>query len=170
LIQRLSRLYADGEPTLGVSTRSLARSLGCRLRSAATVLRRLLAECFAAGMSTESVLATMFASPALNVVVLAMSFALFPASVALLKLATVLLLILVFAPLMAGRQQPSDAVIACPVEISVSETLGHASLSIARTYAKSFWYVFRIAFSLMLLAAVLGALVVELLPVQSLLA
>src|ERR1700732_3459969 len=49
---------------------------------------------FASGMSTESVFATMFASPALNAVVLAMSFALFPASVALLKLATALLLIL----------------------------------------------------------------------------
>ncbi len=33
---------------------------------------------YASGMSTESVLAAMFASPALNVVVLAMTFALFP--------------------------------------------------------------------------------------------
>jgi uncharacterized membrane protein YraQ (UPF0718 family) len=123
---------------------------------------------FAAGISTESVLATMFASPALNIVVLAMSFALFPASVALLKLATVLLLILVFAPLVAGRQQPRGAVIPCAVETTVSETWGQALRSIARTYAKSFWYVFRIAFPLMLLAAVLGALVVELLPVQAL--
>jgi uncharacterized membrane protein YraQ (UPF0718 family) len=123
---------------------------------------------FAAGMSTESVLATMFASPALNVVVLAMSFALFPASIALLKLATVLLLILVFAPLAAGRLQPQTAAIACPVDISVSETWGQALLSTARTYAKSFWYVFRIAFPLMLLAAFLGALVVELLPVSAL--
>src|SRR5882762_3724343 len=53
---------------------------------------------YAAGMSRESVLAAMFASPALNVVVLAMTFALFPAKVALLKLATVLFLIFVFAP------------------------------------------------------------------------
>src|SRR6266446_5265760 len=51
---------------------------------------------YASGMSTESVLAAMFASPALNVVVLAMTFALFPAPVALLKLATVLFLIFVF--------------------------------------------------------------------------
>ena len=47
---------------------------------------------YASGMSTESVLAAMFASPALNVVVLAMTFALFPPPVALLKLATVLFL------------------------------------------------------------------------------
>ncbi len=125
---------------------------------------------FASGMSTESVFATMFASPALNAVVLAMSFALFPASVALLKLATALLLILVFAPLVAARQQPKDAAIACSIEITVAETWGQALLNIARTYAKSFWYVFRIAFPLMLLAAVLGALVIELLPAQALFA
>jgi hypothetical protein len=47
----------------------------------APIARGLLAS----GMSTESVLATMFASPALNVVVLAMTFALFPAPVALLR-------------------------------------------------------------------------------------
>jgi uncharacterized membrane protein YraQ (UPF0718 family) len=123
---------------------------------------------YASGMSTESVLATMFASPALNVVVLAMSLALFPASVAWLKLATVLLLILVFAPLVAARQRAQDPAITCPVEITLSETWGQALLSVAQTYAKSFWYVFRVAFPLMLLAAVLGALVVELLPVPAL--
>jgi uncharacterized membrane protein YraQ (UPF0718 family) len=35
---------------------------------------------------------------------------------------------------------------------------------------KSFWYVFRVAFPLMLLAAVLGALLVEILPQQALFA
>jgi uncharacterized membrane protein YraQ (UPF0718 family) len=123
---------------------------------------------YASGMSTESVLATMFASPALNVVVLAMSLALFPAPVALLKLATVLLLILVFAPLVAARQPAPDPAISCPVEITLSQSWGQALLSVAQTYANSFWYVFRVAFPLMLLAAFLGAVVIELLPVQAL--
>src|SRR5215469_2691631 len=125
---------------------------------------------FASGMSTESVLATMFASPALNVVVLAMTFALFPASVALLKLTTVLFLILVFAPLVASRQEPQRVTIACPIELSVSETWARAFLGLARSYARSFWYVFRVAFPLMLLAALLGALVIEILPVNALVA
>ena len=55
-------------------------------------------------MGTESVLAAMFASPALNLVVLAMTFALFPLPIALLKLATVLFLILVFVPFISARQ------------------------------------------------------------------
>ena len=127
---------------------------------------------FASGMSTESVLAAMFASPALNVVVLAMTFALFPASVALIKLATVVFLILVFAPAAAARQQGAAAASAvqCAIEIPVSETWTQALRGTARSYAKSFWYVFRIALPLMLLAALLGAFVVELLPPQALVA
>lgn len=121
---------------------------------------------FASGMSTESVLATMFASPALNVVVLAMTFALFPASIALLKVATVLLLIFVFAPLAASRQELQSPSITCPIEVSVSQTWTEAFEDFTRSYARSFWYVFRVAFPLMILAASLGALVIEILPVN----
>jgi len=124
---------------------------------------------YASGMGTESVLATMFASPALNVVVLAMTFALFPVPVAMLKLATVLVLILVFAPAMASRGDAAAAV-SCPIEVPVSETWAQTLGALARSYAKSCWYVFRVAFPLMMLAAVLGALVVEALPQQALIA
>jgi uncharacterized membrane protein YraQ (UPF0718 family) len=125
---------------------------------------------YASGMSVESVLAAMFASPALNVVVLAMTFALFPAPVALLKLATVLFLIFVFAPAVALRQRESAAGFICPIEIPMEETWMQALVSTARSFVKSFWYVFRVAFPLMTLAAVLGALVIELLPPQALIA
>ena len=140
--------------------------LGVCTNCVAPIARGLLAS----GMSRESVLATMFASPALNVVVLAMTFALFPMPVALLKLATVFFLIFVFAPLVTSRMQPEPVAIACPIEIPVSETWPQALVGIARSYARSFWYVFKIALPLMLLAAVLGALVVELLPQQALFA
>ncbi|HEY0701725.1 MAG TPA: permease [Candidatus Acidoferrales bacterium] len=131
---------------------------------------------YASGMSTESVLAAMFASPALNVVVLAMTFTLFPAPVALLKIGTVLVLIFGFAPLMAARKGAGDGEAAdrnapeftSAVEISSDETWGHAAIATLRSYAKSFWYVFRVAFPLMILAAFLGALVIEILPAQAL--
>jgi uncharacterized membrane protein YraQ (UPF0718 family) len=125
---------------------------------------------YASGMSTESVLAAMFASPALNVVVVAMTFALFPASIALLKLATVLFLIFVFAPAVASRRGASAPTVACPIEIPAAETWTQALVSTARSFANSFWYVFRVAFPLMILAAILGALVIELLPPQALIA
>lgn len=140
--------------------------LGVCTNCVAPIARGLLAS----GMSNESVLATMFASPALNVVVVAMTFALFPIPVAVLKLATVLFLILVFAPAVASRPQAEDAVLHCSIEVPVAETWSQAFLGIARSYAKSLWYVFRVAFPLMLLAAFLGAFVVELLPPQALFA
>ena len=125
---------------------------------------------FASGMSSESVLATMFSSPALNVVVLAMTFTLFPISVAFLKLATVLFLIFVFAPALASRQDNEAAAIACPIEIPIAQTWPQAAAGVVRSFAKSFWYVARVALPLMILAAILGALVVELLPPQALIA
>jgi len=122
---------------------------------------------YAAGMSTESVLAAMFASPALNVVVLAMTFALFPAPVAILKLATVAFLIFVFAPLMASKKETAEGY-SCPIQIPVSETWGQAIWGVMKSYAKSFWYVFRVAFPFMILGAILGALAIELLPQNAL--
>lgn len=132
----------------------------------APIARGLLAS----GLSHEPVLATMFASPALNAVVLAMTFALFPVPVALLKLATVLFLIFIFAPAVASRPLPGDVALSCPIEVPIAETWPQALFGIARSYARSFWYVFRVAFPLMLLAAFLGALLVELFPAQALLA
>ena len=124
---------------------------------------------YASGVSTESVLATMFASPALNVVVLAMTFALFPVSVALVKLATVLFLIFVFAPVVSLRQQTAAAPV-CPIAFLATETWVQAVVNTTRSFLKSFWYVFRVAFPLMILAALLGALVIEVLPAQLLFA
>jgi uncharacterized membrane protein YraQ (UPF0718 family) len=124
---------------------------------------------FASGMSTESVLAAMFASPALNVVVLAMTFVLFPMSVALLKLFTVLFLIFVFVPFVSRKRDASIAGgIECAIEIPVSETWGQAFVATIWSYLKNFWYIARVALPLMLLAAFLGAFVIEILPTQAL--
>jgi uncharacterized membrane protein YraQ (UPF0718 family) len=88
----------------------------------------------------------------------------------LLKLATVLFLIFLFVPAVVSRREPEPATVACPIEIPVSETWMQAFAGVARSYVKSFWYVFRIALPFMLLAALLGAVVVELLPAQMLMA
>jgi uncharacterized membrane protein YraQ (UPF0718 family) len=128
---------------------------------------------YASGMSTESVLAAMFSSPTLNVIVLAMAFALFPLPVVGLKLATVALLILVIAPL-AAKLKFETAAANCPasippVSIAEEQTWVDALRTTAVAYAKSFWYVFKIGIPLMLLAAFLGALVIELVPQNALL-
>src|SRR5271157_4351111 len=119
---------------------------------------------YASGMSTESVLAAMFSSPALNVVVLAMAFALFPLPIALLKLATTLLLIFVFAPLVGARYNSAETAVACPVDLAASETWLQALVTSAKSYAQNFWYIARVGLPLMLLAAGLGALALEIAP------
>jgi uncharacterized membrane protein YraQ (UPF0718 family) len=126
---------------------------------------------YASGMSTESVLAAMFSSPTLNVIVLAMAFALFPLPIVGLKLATVGILILVLAPLAsraAGRNVDAAAA-PCPITFSEKENWGQALRSTATAYAKSFWYILKIGLPFMLLAAFLGAFVIELVPQNALL-
>ena len=121
---------------------------------------------YASGMSAESTLAAMFSSPTLNVVVLAMAFALFPLPVVGLKLATMVIMIFVFAPLVAARMAGPAIVSAgqCAIEMPASATWGQAFAIAAKSYAKSFWHVARVGLPLMLLAAVLGALAVETIP------
>jgi uncharacterized membrane protein YraQ (UPF0718 family) len=123
---------------------------------------------YASGMSTESVLAAMFSSPSLNVIVLAMTFALFPLPIALLKLATTLLLIFVFTPLVGARYGTPDTEIICPIDLPVSETWTQTLLSTLQSYTKNFWYIARVGIPLMLLAAVLGAVAIEVAPPQAL--
>ncbi len=123
---------------------------------------------YASGMSTESVLAAMFSSPALNVIVLAMAFALFPLPIFALKMATVAILILLVAPMIGSRQAAAGAV-APPIALPTSETWGQAASSTAISFAKNFWYVFKIGAPLMVLAALLGAFVIEVIPGNALL-
>lgn len=119
---------------------------------------------YASGMSTESTLAAMFSSPTLNVVVLAMAFALFPLPVVGLKLATMLTMIFVFAPSVGTRKGATASPVECAIDVPVSGTWAQALGATAKSYAKSFWHVARVGVPLMVLAAVLGALAVETIP------
>jgi uncharacterized membrane protein YraQ (UPF0718 family) len=85
-----------------------------------------------------------------------------------LKLATVLFLILVFVPAVSPREGALEPLVNCIIDVPAAETWGGASMAVARSYAKNFWIVFRLAFPLMILAAVLGAFAVELIPQQAL--
>src|SRR5277367_2121565 len=107
---------------------------------------------YASGMATESVLASMFSSPTLNVVVLAMTFALFPLPIALLKLGTVLFMLFVFAPFVAARYPSPEVSVACPIDISVTESWGQAFVAAVKSYAQNFWYIAKVGIPLMLLA------------------
>jgi uncharacterized membrane protein YraQ (UPF0718 family) len=123
---------------------------------------------YASGMSAESTLAAMFSSPTLNVVVLAMAFALLPLPVVGLKLSTMLVMMLVFAPLVARWKVGPVTAGECAIDVAPSATWLQAAGTAAKSYVKSFWHVARVGVPLMVLAAVLGALAVETIPQQGL--
>ena len=112
-----------------------------------------------AGASPNTVLATMISSPTLNIVVVAMSFSLFPLPVALTKLATVVALI-ALVPWLAPKP-----VVDVVCEVASGE--GTASSAVA-LFLKNLGKMILVTVPLMIVAALLGATAAELLPATSL--
>ena len=112
------------------------------------------------GASSTTVLATMISSPMLNVVVLTMVFALFPPGIALLRVAVPLVLI-ALVPWLVGQTKSVGVV--CPVP-----SAGWL-LPVTGTFTQYLKNLARLALTtipFMILAALLGAIVAELVPAQ----
>ena len=130
------------------------------------------------GARLETTLATMFSSPTLNVIVLSMLFALFPPYLIAVKLSLTLLFILFLVPLLSrfvfSRERAptyDDAV--CAVQPSVpappNESWPGAARTVASILLRNIGYIVVRTVPLMLLAGLLGAVVVHLVPISSLL-
>jgi len=130
------------------------------------------------GARLETTLATMFSSPTLNIVVLTMLFAIFPLYLIVIKLVLTLTFILLVMPLLSRwvfreerAQTYDDTVCAVPSPPAVRNdesalaAIRGASILIGRNLA----YVVVRTVPLMLLAGFLGAVVVHLLPLPTLL-
>ncbi len=143
------------------------------------------------GSRVEVALATMFSSPSFNVIVLGMLLTLFPWYLVWLKLTTSVLMVLVVAPQLSGladrpgwRKPLHTSALLPGLRIfqwmesafgKVSEALltpagdrpkglFHALGWVLMRYAKNLWTVIRLSLPLMLLAGLMGAALVELLP------
>jgi uncharacterized membrane protein YraQ (UPF0718 family) len=143
------------------------------------------------GSRVEVALAAMFTSPTFNVIVLGMLLTLFPWYLAALKVATALALVLVVVPYLSqqadrpGWRKPiqgpprlpglrvfqwleralgtvSDALLTPAGD--APKGLFHAVGWVAMRYARNLWTVIRISLPLMVVAGLLGAVLVELLP------
>ena len=130
------------------------------------------------GARLETTLATMFSSPTLNIVVLTMLFAIFPLFLTVIKLVLTLTFILLLMPLLARwvfkeeRTQTYDDTVcavpsphAAPKDESALAAIRGAGVLIGQNLA----YVVIRTVPLMLLAGFLGAVVVHLLPLPTLL-
>ena len=120
------------------------------------------------GASPATMLATMISSPTLNVVVLAMAFTLLPLPMALLRLAAPVVL-LALIPLLAGRREEPEPPVACPIETNPVETRPMLAFpSVLRAYVLNLGRLALGTVPWMIVAGLLGAVVVELVPAQNL--
>lgn len=130
-----------------------------------------------AGAKLETSLATLISSPTLNIVVVTMMFSLFPFYIAMTKIVATFVLLLFFIPLISHYMRPTKALnltdvgVTCALPVSTSscvqESWGQALVFVAKDYATSLLYIVIKAVPLMLLAGLLGALAITLLPLES---
>jgi len=144
------------------------------------------------GARSETTLAVLMSSPSLNLVVLSMTFALFPFWLAGLKLGVTLAFIIFAIPLAvklfggtANVQQdnldevmdktqtltlgsnPSENIYALHDPVARSKWLA-ALFWYVKTYVSNLWYIVKITVPLMVLAGILGSIVVTFLPWETL--
>ena len=118
---------------------------------------------YAGGASAETVLATMISSPLLNVVVVAMAFSLFPAPIALVRLAVPVIL-LAIVPFITPKTALA-AELNCPIYTGPNWL--QSSGSTLGLYLKNLGRVILFTVPLMVLAGFLGAVSAELFPSAS---
>ena len=130
------------------------------------------------GVATETSLATMFASPSLNIIVLAMMFSILPPWLAMTKLAVTFIFLLLALPLLirlgrglswAGSEvvpassSPGDTSTAPAVQ----ERWFEAGIGVAREFWRNLLFIVIRTVPLMFLAGLLGAAMATLLPLDS---
>jgi uncharacterized membrane protein YraQ (UPF0718 family) len=132
-----------------------------------------------AGARLETTLSTMVSSPTLNIIVLTMLFALFPPYLIAIKLGLTLTFILIGIPILAtymakhhGNQLGEGLTIsdeACPIDLMqadgpAGESWFQAAIWTVKSFVLNLWWIFRRTVPLMLVAGFLGALVITVLP------
>ena len=147
--------------------------LGVCVNCAAPIARGM----FAGGSRIETALATMIASPTLNVIVLTMAFSLLPPFMIAIKLVLTIAVILILIPAI-GRLLPEGERISSEPDVAAcvlppqpvssgNEPIVAAVWGFVRDYCKDLWFLIRVTVPLMIAAGVLGAIVANLIPVES---
>jgi uncharacterized membrane protein YraQ (UPF0718 family) len=134
------------------------------------------------GARLETTLATMFSSPTLNIIVISMLFSIFPLYLVVIKLTQTLVFILLLVPLLSRwvfaqeRVQTYDDTL-CTIQpnttatatVPTNENWLAALRGSSITLGQNLVYIVIRTVPLMLLAGVLGAVVVHLMPLTNLL-
>ena len=147
---------------------------------------------YRSGLSVEASLAAVLSSPTLNPIVLGMVFSMFSLEIAVLKVALTLAVVFVgmpmlvrFLPVSAPTDDVGEFVMSrwtrwtraffkppepteCPLPGTPPESWGRAVVEVLRGLLRHLAYVVRASLPLMLVAGLLGALLVELAPLEAL--
>lgn len=142
------------------------------------------------GARTETMLAAMMSSPTLNVIVLTMLFAMFPPWLAVMKIGMTLVFILGGIPLLTKYFKPEtlsaehakdeilETTLKNQIDVPVchdlqdceepngNENLAQAAFWVVKNFFLNLWYLVKITVPLMILAGILGAVVVSLVPLD----
>ena len=158
--------------------------LGVCVNCAAPIAKGL----HSAGLRLETTLAAMISSPTLNVIVLTMVFSLFPFYIAVLKVGGTLFVLLVLIPLLSkyffktevsltaqrtltnaagsdAKFMALDAPVPDDAEIA---TWPKAIVWFLKAFPRNLWYIVKTTLPLMVLAGFLGALAVNVMPIDAL--
>ncbi len=175
----------------GVANSALGMLLGTPLGVCANCAAPIGQAIHASGGRVETMLAVMVSSPTLNIIVLTMLFALFPPYVVAVKVVLTIGFILIGIPLLTRHLRPARApalIDMPPVEAAsirvddteranlrkvgiddrLAETWMHAALSVMRFLTLDLWFIIKTTVPLMLLAGLLGAAAVTLVPLEEL--
>lgn len=136
---------------------------------------------YSAGARLETALASLVASPTLNVIVLTMAFTLLPWELAAAKLVGVAIVLLLIPLIVrrfaagvdigAANAFSADSTPRLPPmqyaeDIPEAESFPDSILQTTLQYFRSLWYLVRFAVPLMVAAGFLGALVIEVVPFE----
>lgn len=150
----------------------LGSSLGVCVNCATPIAQGM----YSAGARLESALILMFSSPTLNIIVITMMFTLLPLHFVVIKLLATFLFLLVVIPLLVRVILPEDV----PSDLATDQFSQGFRLSavispppgawfdalswVLQRYLENLWYILKRAVPAMLLAGVLGAAAITLLP------
>jgi len=167
LMERRGTQNAFVNSLIGVVT---GAPLGVCVNCAAPIARGL----HDSGARIETTLSTMFSSPTLNIIVVTMLLSTFPTYLIAIKLGLTLFFLVLVVPMLARTVFRDEALAtyddsACPIELPAiprDETWMESILGTAAEYLKNLWYVLKRTLPLMVLAGVLAAVVVHLVPLE----
>jgi uncharacterized membrane protein YraQ (UPF0718 family) len=167
LLPRRGTQNAFVNSLIGVAT---GAPLGVCVNCAAPIARGL----HASGARIETTLSAMFSSPTLNIIVVTMLFSVFPVYLIVIKLGMTLLFLVLLVPLLARTVFKAEALAtyddsSCSIDvptIAIDETWLESAKGTLLEYFKNLWYIVKTTLPLMILAGILAALVVHLVPLD----